>query len=80
MASGRKKGQSYRKEKFKEFKRIKCPEWTINEVLLQDVAHAAASIGVCQSRLVEVALKKILMEPSQLVNKNLKIEKLFTKT
>lgn len=77
---GRKKGESYRKGKLREVKRVNCPKWTINEVLLSEISDAAAIMGICQSRIVEAAISKMLKNPTQIMNKTLKIERIFTKS
>lgn len=77
---GRKKGESYRKGKLRDVKRKECPKWTINERVLHELSEVASVMGVCQSRIVEAALNKMLKEPTPIVSKNLQIDKIFTKS
>lgn len=57
---GRRKGDTYRKYKLKEIVRVACPTWTLPIDLIATVKYTAKEIGVHESRLVEMALKRIL--------------------
>lgn len=72
------KGESYRKGKLKEVKRVGCPKWTISETTLHELSKAAGTMGICQSRIVESAINKLLKEHPNENNKILITDKLFT--
>ncbi len=74
---GRNKGESYRKVKLKVIKRITCPNWSIGEDVIELVKDSSSKMGICQSRIVEVAIKNLLI----LENKKLtKLQNIFTKS
>lgn len=74
---GRHKGESYRKNKFKPVKRTRPPNWTIGEDVIELVKKNAPELGICQSRLVEIAIKNLLSNS----NKNLiNPQRIFTKS
>lgn len=64
---GRRKGESYRKENLKAKKRATCPNWSLGEDTLELVKNSSIELNVCQSRLVEIAIKNLLINS----NKNL---------
>lgn len=74
---GRRRGESYRKNKLKAIKRISCPRWTLREDTLSLLSQAATDLGVCQSRLVEIALRKMLIHSARKMTNPAKI---FTKS
>jgi hypothetical protein len=58
---GRRKGQTYRKDKLKDIKRVNCPCWTLREDTLALIHQISQDLGVCQSYIVETALRKMLI-------------------
>lgn len=73
---GRRKGDTYRKWKTKEIVRVRCPGWTIRLDVLSHAKHAAAELEICESRLVELAIKQFLNGDCK---KPTKPAKIFTK-
>lgn len=74
---GRRKGDSYRKDKLKEIRKVNCPNWTIREDTLSLLHQTSQQLGVCQSRLVEIALRKMLIHSAP---KPINPAKIFTKS
>ena len=70
---GRPKGATYRKNKLKEIKKINCQCWTIREDTLSLLGEVSSNLGVCQSRLVEIALRKMLIHSAQKLSNPAKI-------
>jgi hypothetical protein len=55
----RRKGDTFKKNKLKENKRVPCPSWTISENLLKEIDAYSKNIGISQSRIVESAIRNI---------------------
>jgi len=70
---GRPKGATYRKSKLKAIKKINCPCWTLREDTLALLHQVSSDLGVCQSRLVDIALRKMLIHSPQKLSNPAKI-------
>lgn len=77
MPRGRKRGDTYRKFMQKEVLRERVPGWTISTPVLKCVTDTANAVNMCESRLVEVALKHFFNSPEQKISDP---EKIFSKT
>jgi hypothetical protein len=74
---GRNKGETYRKWKLKEIKRRRVPCWTVNEETLDKIDLLSKEINVCQSRIVEAALKMMVIHKRY---EKSEFSKIFTKS